>query len=176
MTAILLHDTAQHSQSPRSDDHQQYGVLPWRIGRQGELRILLITDRDGQRWGVPKGSPAEGRAPFMSAALDAFEEAGIIGDVDPRPLTDYGYSRLRDDGSRLACRVTLFAMRVRGTLLHWKERNERQRRWFNADEAADRMANVELAGFVRRLISQPQQLTDAAGRLAVAGAAIASAR
>lgn len=171
MTAMLTHTTAQHVEGPLDDDHQQYGVLPWRIGRQGNLRILLITDRDGRDWGVPKGSPAQGRVPFMSAALDAFEEAGVIGDIDPRPLTDYGYSRLADDGSRLACRVTLFAMRVRGTLLQWKERNERQRRWFDAREAADRLANIELAGFIRQLTSHPRTLTDAAGRLAAAGPA-----
>ena len=171
MTAILANPVPQHLEDLPRNDHLQYGVLPWRIGRQGGLRILLITDRDGNGWGVPKGWPVEGRVPFMSAALDAFEEAGIIGDIDPRPLTDYGYSRLGDDGSRLACRVTLFAMRVRGTLLHWKERGERQRRWFDASEAADRLANIELARFVRKLTAHPQPLTDASGRLAIAGGA-----
>lgn len=171
MTAIVTGHAPQRVEQVPDNDHRQYGVLPWRIGRHGDLRILLITDRDGHGWGVPKGWPVEGRVPFMSAALDAFEEAGIIGDIDPRPLTGYGYARLADDGSRLACRVTLFAMRVRGTLLHWKERDERQRRWFGVSEAADRLANIELAGFVRQLTSHPQTLTDAAGRLAVAGGA-----
>lgn len=169
MTAIAANSNIMSQQSESVHSHQQYGVLPWRIGRQGDLRILLITDRDRHGWGVPKGTPAEGRVPFMSAALDAYEEAGIIGDIDPRPLTDYSYLRLEDNGTQLRCNVTLFAMRVRGTLLHWREQSERERRWFAVADAADRLANVELATFVRQLTYHPQALTDSAGRLAVPG-------
>jgi len=149
------------------DDLRQYGVLPWRVGRKGDLRILLVTGRGRPGWGVPGGLPVEGRAPFMSAALDAFEEAGIIGDIDPRPLADYRYPRPGDDGTARRCRVTVFAMRVRGTLSHWKERGERQRRWFAAAEAADVMEHAELAGIVRQLASRPQAPMDAAGRLSL---------
>lgn len=153
----------------QGDPCQQYGVLPWRLGRDGDLRILLITGRGQGGWGVPKGWPVEGRVPFMSAALDAFEEAGIIGDIDPRPLVDYRYARDGDEAEPGPCRVTLFAMRVRGTLSHWKEQALRQRRWFAAEEAVDRLESPELAGFLRRLSSAPLAVTDAAGRLAVAG-------
>lgn len=169
MTMISADSLTYHPDGTGEEERAQYGVLPWRVGRRGDLRILLITDRDRAEWGVPKGWPVEGRVPFMSAALDAFEEAGIIGDIDSRPLTDYTHVRQHDDGTQLACRVTLFAMRVRGTLLQWKEGSERQRRWFAADEAADRIENVELARFVRKLASGQRALTDGAGRLAMAG-------
>lgn len=161
--------TQQHIECAERNDQQQYGVLPWRMGRQGDMRVLLITDRNQKNWGVPKGWPVEGRVPFMSAALDAFEEAGIIGDIDPQPLTHYGYASQASDGTSLAHHVTLFAMRVRGTLLHWKEHGQRQRRWFSASEAADRLENTELAGFVRQLVTSPGPLIDSAGRLTVNG-------
>lgn len=160
MISVLTNETPQHIAYAGTSNHQQYGVLPWRVGRRGDLRVLLITDRSQLNWGVPKGWPDAGRPPFMSAAFDAFEEAGIIGDIDPQPVTDYGYTSPDRNGASLAHRVTLFAMQVRGTLLHWKEHGQRQRRWFSASEAADRLENTELAGFVRQLVSSPHLLTN----------------
>lgn len=148
---------------------RHYGVLPWRLGRKGELRILLVSGGERQGWSVPRGRPVEGRVPFMAAALEAFEKAGIIGDIDPRPLVDYRCRQPGDDGEAGGpCHVTLFAMRVRGTLSHWKQRGERQRQWFTAAEAADRLEPAELGGLVRALAGRPGALTDKAGRLTAA--------
>lgn len=150
----------------------QVGVLPWKITRKKGLRVLLITSRTRGRWIVPKGWPEEARAPFMSAALEAFEEAGVIGDIHPAPLTDYRSLKIDDDGMAHPCRVTLFAMQVRGTLTHWKEQDQRKRRWFGLAEAAERLDDAELAAFVERLASAPEQLTDRAGRLPAVPAAL----
>lgn len=147
---------------PGHEPRQQYGVLPWRIDRRGNLRVMLITSRRRTRWIVPRGWPVKGRAPFMSAALEAFEEAGIIGDIRPTPLTHFHYLKEEGDGPR-ELRVTLFGMEVRGTLSHWRERDERQRRWFSLEEAADRLGDVELARFVRQLAAEPGRLTDRRG-------------
>jgi 8-oxo-dGTP pyrophosphatase MutT (NUDIX family) len=137
---------------------QQYGVLPWRSRRGDAMKVLLITSRERGRWIVPKGWPAKGRAPFMSAALEAFEEAGIIGDIDPEPLTHFHYLKGHDDGSRERVRVTLFGMNVQGTLSHWRERGQRKRQWFKLDEAATRLDDRELARFVGTLASDPTRL------------------
>lgn len=166
MTATIRDISLPHCNCSSITPHQQYGVLPWRESREGDLRILLITERNQPGWGVPKGWPAEGRMPLMSAALNAFDEAGIIGDIDPKPLTDYHYSVPDRNGAGYPRCVTLFAMRVRGTLLHWKEQSERQRRWFGIDEAATRLQNAELAGFVHSLGQRlPLSLTQATGYL-----------
>lgn len=171
MISVLTNAAPQHIECAGYSNHQQYGVLPWRIGRQRDLRVLLITDRSQQNWGVPKGWPGEERVPFISAAFNAFGEAGIIGDIDPQPITDYGYASPGHSGTNLAHHVTLFAMRVRGTLLHWKDYGQRQRRWFSASEAADRLENSELAGFVRQLVASPQLLTSRAASLIAASKA-----
>lgn len=139
---------------------QQYGVLPWRKDRHGRLRALLVTSRGRGRWIVPKGWPVEDRAPYLSAALEAFEEAGVIGDIRTHPLASYHYVKEDTDGSRQRRRVTLFGMRVRGTLTNWPECGQRRRQWFDFDEAADIVADPELAHAIRRIRDAPQLLTD----------------
>ncbi|WP_436641849.1 NUDIX hydrolase [Microbaculum sp. FT89] len=127
---------------------QQFGVLPWRTRRDGKMRILLITSRRRGRWIIPKGWPIENQPPVFAASREAFEEAGIIGDINPGPLTDYLYMKVLDDGSVEPCRVTVFGMRVHGTLSTWREQEQRQRRWFSVEEAADRLDDAGLADFV----------------------------
>lgn len=159
MISVLTNSAPQHAGCINQSNHQKYGVLPWRIGRQNDLRLLLITDRNQQHWGVPTGKPSEGQTPLLSVALDAFEEAGIIGEINPQPLTGFGVSRPGDDEAGLIHRITLFSMQVRGTLLHWKEYGQRQRGWFSASEAAERLEGTELAGFLRKLVAAPHFLT-----------------
>lgn len=115
-----------------------HGVLPWRMARRPGLRIFLVDTGDGA-WTVPAGAPVAGRAAFLSAALHAFEEAGVIGDIDTVPLGDY---------RRGAARLRLFAMEVRGTLSHWKRRGGRQRRWFSPPEAAGLVRDPALAAAI----------------------------
>lgn len=143
---------------------RQVGVLPWKTTRDGGLRVLLVTSRTRGRWITPRGWPIEGRAPFMAAALEAFEEAGVIGDIDSHPLTEYRCLKLDDDGVAHPCRVTLFGMRVRGTLTHWKEKAERRRRWFDLPAAAEHLHDAELAAFVKRLAADPSGLAGGAAR------------
>ncbi|MCO5151129.1 NUDIX hydrolase [Shinella sp.] len=140
------------------DELQQVGVLPWRLRRDGEPKMLLITSRRRGRWIVPKGWPMKGRSAAAAASREAFEEAGIIGDISPSPVTSYRYWKALDDGSEVSCRVTVFGMKVRGTLSHWREKGQRQRRWFSLTAAAERLDDTELAAFVRSLDASSEAL------------------
>ncbi|WP_313617752.1 NUDIX hydrolase [Agrobacterium sp.] len=141
-----------------TDELQQVGVLPWRIGRDGERKILLITSRRRGQWITPRGLPMKGDAPFVAASRKAFEEAGIIGDISTVPVTTYRHTKILDDGSQVACRVTVFGMNVCGTLTHWRQKEQRHRRWFSFDVAADKLFDIELAKFVRQLEAEPEHL------------------
>lgn len=116
-----------------------HGVLPWRMARKSGLRVLLVGSAGGD-WTVPAGAPVAERAAFLSAALHAFEEAGIVGEIDTVPLPGAA-----DGGPGLR----LFAMKVRGTLSHWKRQGERQRRWFSPQEAAGLVRDPALAAAIR---------------------------
>lgn len=128
---------------------QQYGALPWRRDRRGRLRVLLVTSRGRGRWIVPKGWPAEDRPPYLGAALEAFEKAGVIGDILTQPLSGYLDVKETADGTPQQRHVTLFGLRVRATLTHWPGRGQRMRAWFDPHEAADAVDNARLAEIIR---------------------------
>lgn len=141
---------------------RQYGALPFRKDRFGGIEILLVTSRRRGRWIVPKGWPVKGRTGFLSAAVEAFEEAGVVGQIYPRPVGRYHYVKRRSDGALQRHRVTLFALRVRGTLINWPERGQRRRRWMRLDEATRLVAEPELAGVLRAIRADRRILTELA--------------
>jgi 8-oxo-dGTP pyrophosphatase MutT (NUDIX family) len=127
---------------------QQYGVIPHRAGADGKTEILLITSRETRRWVVPRGNPIEGLSPPLSAAQEAFEEAGIFGDVEIDPLGRYRYDKRRPSGDVDEAEVELFAMRVVEILDEWPEKAQRERRWFSQEEAAAAVDEADLAALI----------------------------
>lgn len=65
---------------------EQYGALPWRVTREGQFEVLLVTSRRRGRWTVPKGWKVNHRSASQSAETEAFEEAGVIGHAIPEPI------------------------------------------------------------------------------------------
>src|SRR2546421_12683281 len=55
---------------------------------EGSPRFLLVRTSSG-RWTFPKGRLENGLSHPEIAALEAFEEGGVQGEVDPRPLGIY---------------------------------------------------------------------------------------
>ncbi|WEK49127.1 MAG: NUDIX hydrolase [Candidatus Kaistia colombiensis] len=133
------------------DSFQQFGALPWRRNKHGEIRVLLVTSRERGRWLFPKGWLAPGRSAPESAATEAFEEAGVIGDIDRQALGSYNYAKILSDQTSVDCIVTMFALRVRGTLLQWRERGERKRRWCHLSEAAEMVSDEGLGRLLREI-------------------------
>lgn len=128
---------------------EQYGVIAWRAGAdEEEYEILLVTSRDTGRWVPPRGNAMAGVEPHLCAEQEAWEEAGIRGEVWPDPVGVYRYAKRRRFGSEPA-RVTLFAMRVDEELKMWPESGQRERRWFAAEDAATAVEEDELAALIR---------------------------
>ena len=66
----------------------QFGALCYRF-KNDQIEFLLITSRDTKRWILPKGWPENNMTPGQSAANEAFEEAGVKGKSDERPIGVY---------------------------------------------------------------------------------------
>jgi len=131
----------------------QYAALPWR--RKGKLEILLITSRETKRWVIPKGWPIEGLSPELSAAREAFEEAGIEGHVATQAIGHYHYLKRRKDGTTHVVNVAVFPLEVKRQHDEWPERTQRVTQWFPAERAAELVLETSLAELLRRFCASP---------------------
>jgi 8-oxo-dGTP pyrophosphatase MutT (NUDIX family) len=120
----------------------QFAVLPWR--RAEGLEIMLVSSRETGRWVLPKGWPMKGIKPHKTAAREALEEAGILGNVAKTSLGGYSYAKRLQDGSVQTCRVQVFSFEVEREHNSWLEKHERTRKWFAADDAAEAVEEPEL--------------------------------
>jgi len=130
-----------------ADDSQQYAALPWR--RAQGLEILLITSRETRRWVIPKGWPMPGLSAAESAAQEAYEEAGIRGQMSAQAMGHYGYRKRLRGGAKKRFRVDVFAVEVTEVLDLWPEAHERARQWLSPQEALDLVEEPELAALIR---------------------------
>lgn len=107
----------------------QSGVIPYRQ-KNGKIEILLITTRDRQGWVIPKGGIVNGMSPPASAAKEAWEEAGVIGQVDVNELGTYEY---RKQGK--IYRVKMYLLPVEMVSDIYPEASKRYRQWLDATQA-----------------------------------------
>ena len=122
---------------------QQVAALPWRKGKKS-VEILLVTTRTTKRWVIPKGWTMDGKADHEAAAIEAFEEAGVLGVADLNPLGRYGYVKLLQNGKARHVKVRVFALAVDEILEDWPERTERQRQWVSPQQALALIGEPEL--------------------------------
>ena len=128
----------------------QYAALPYRLMGRSGTEVMLVTSRDTRRWIIPKGWPQKGRAPHHSAAREAFEEAGVEGVIDSRPVGTFPYQKRLKNGGVVNCEVEVYALRVLRQSKRWPESGERQVKWVSAQEAAETVREPKLSTIIRR--------------------------
>ena len=133
-----------------AEPRRQSAALPL-VGQGMALRVVLVTSRETRRWVLPKGWIEPEEPPHRSAAREAFEEAGLLGETEPEPLGSYAYPKRRADGSAVTTEVLVFRFRVARQLRDWPERLERERRLFTPAAAAALVAEPDLAALLRSL-------------------------
>lgn len=108
-------------------------------GSGEDTRILLLTSRGTGRWIIPKGWPMKDRDSAGTARQEAWEEAGVEGEIAPRPIGSYSYDKILDSGLPLPCQATVYPLRV--DVLHdeFPELGQRERVWVTPEEAAARV-------------------------------------
>jgi phosphohistidine phosphatase len=127
--------------------YAQSGVIPYRVV-EGELKLLLISAGSKEKWAFPKGVIEPGLSPQLSAAKEAWEEAGLKGVVADQALGCY--SREKWDG---LCAIEVFPMAVTQMVdTHEWEESHRQRQWFSPKEAIAEVNNPALAKLIKQLL------------------------
>ena len=117
----------------------------------GKGKILLVTSRGTGRWIVPKGWPMPGRTLADAAMQEAWEEAGVRGRVNQSSLGSYHYDKQQDHGFAIPVEVRVFALEVDELADDYPEKDDRKRRWYRPERAAELVTESELKKLLRAL-------------------------
>jgi 8-oxo-dGTP pyrophosphatase MutT (NUDIX family) len=133
----------------------QSGVIPYRF-RGDRLEVALITAREDSRWGIPKGHLERGMMPWESAAKEAFEEAGLRGEVGSSCVGSYLYEKR----GTTRC-VDLYLLEVTEVLNRWPEMKLREREWMPHRAAVERVHIDDLGRCLSKLPAVLRQFAPA---------------
>jgi 8-oxo-dGTP pyrophosphatase MutT (NUDIX family) len=118
---------------------RQAAAVPVRDGQ-----VCLVTSRSGRRWVIPKGQIDPGHTAGEAALNEAWEEAGLLGALDPEPVGSYHYEKYG-----LTHHVTVFVLRVTQQKADWPERSFRVREWVPVEAAVERVEEPGLQDLLR---------------------------
>jgi phosphohistidine phosphatase len=126
--------------------YNQSSVIPYRI-KDGKSEILLVKSSKHKHWVVPKGISEPWLTLQTSAAKEAFEEAGVIGEVEEETLGSYTYEKWGAE-----CSVQVYAMQVKQLLseAEWEE-SHRGREWLSPEKAIEYIKQAELKPMIKQL-------------------------
>lgn len=128
----------------------QSGALPFRMGKGGKPEVLLVTTGPRGRWGIPKGKAEPDLTLGQNAAKEAFEEAGVVGDVARNSSGRFRTRKRRGDAERVL-EVWVYLLAVERVTDDWPEKARRHTKWVCAKEAAKALREPFLSELCRML-------------------------
>jgi len=102
---------------------RQVGALPYKVVDDTGVEVMLVTSRETKRWIIPKGWPMKDRKPYVAAKREAFEEAGVRGQIGKRPIGTFVYDKRLKSQATVSCKVEVFPLKVRKQAEVWPERS-----------------------------------------------------
>ncbi|MBD3224525.1 MAG: NUDIX domain-containing protein [Caldithrix sp.] len=129
-----------------SKTYAQAAAIPYREYND-KLQILLITSQSGQKWIIPKGLVEDDLTAKESAAMEAFEEAGVKGTIQSKVWGRYSYAKW--DG---VCHVAVYALKVEQEFEQYPEKELRERQWMPAEEAVKQVQPQPLQEILKRFV------------------------
>jgi 8-oxo-dGTP pyrophosphatase MutT (NUDIX family) len=127
----------------------QVAALCHRLGDAGP-EVLLVSSLDTRRWIIPKGWPMDGKSLAQAAEIEAWEEAGVKGQISLKPMGYFHYDKRQKGGVNRRCRVAVFPLLVETLADEFPEANRRDRKWFTTDIASQKVAEPELQAILQR--------------------------
>lgn len=130
-------------------------AICYRVLANGKVEFLLVRTRAG-RWTFPKGGMDGDRDAAAAAAREAYEEAGVLGRIEPQPFTGYLHCK---DGNTVY-QVSAHLCEV----VHLEEPPESYRHptWFSVEKAKQRLRERRVEVYAREL---ERVVSRAVGRL-----------
>lgn len=110
--------------------YSQSAAIPYQI-KDNELQILLVSSSGKNHWVVPKGIIEPGLTASSSAVIEAWEEAGVVGNISEQMLGYYQYEKWGN-----TCTVQVYPLAVTQLITdsEWDE-NYRSRLWLSFEKA-----------------------------------------
>ena len=138
----------------QSSERQQVAAVCFRILSTGMEFLLVRTRRN--RWTFPKGGAQPGLTYAQSAAIEAYEEAGVHGRIEEAAFAQYRNGKLRSGE-----RQVIYAHLCEVLRLGEPEELNRNPTWFPPTKAKRRLAEgrtaenaTELARVVDRALAR----------------------
>ena len=122
------------------DKNERIAVVPI-VKNHAKLRVYLVTSREQRQWIIPTGKLEKKLSNRKVAALEAFEEAGIIGKLDKH------FSErvlLQSPSGKHARKTTVFLLHVKQILKFWPEIRERKRKLVSIKKYLKSISNKKL--------------------------------
>lgn len=151
-TEMMSSQQAAPPISPARPTTLESGVLAFRREDNGDHRILLISRRRSKKWGIPKGRVVPHLSFRENAVKEAFEEAGVVGQVSPFSVGVFRAEKRRANSPEPeVIEVWIYLLEVAEMLADWPERDKRAIRWVSCEAAARRLSEPVLVHLCHRL-------------------------
>ncbi len=135
---------------PTREPKLQSGALAYKVGSNGKVRVLLVRTRRSKRWSIPKGSAEPNLTLAANAAKEAFEEAGVKGEIESDSIGMFRTTKRAWFGEAIL-EIWVYRLRVTEQCDHWPEEEEREVKWVSCREAARVLHEPLLAELCRTL-------------------------
>ncbi|NTG34809.1 NUDIX hydrolase [Agrobacterium rhizogenes] len=120
---------------------------------QAEAEVLLIVSRRNGRWGIPKGHVDPGETSRDTARREAFEEAGVKGDVLEQTVGSFTY---RKDGTSIQYLVAVHVLHVTRLSKDFPEKDIRNIKWVPISSASREVAQTGLRQILKNLFNHTE--------------------
>jgi 8-oxo-dGTP pyrophosphatase MutT (NUDIX family) len=122
---------------------RQAAAIPLHAGR-----LCLVQSRSRKQWVIPKGRIEPGQTAGETALCEAWEEAGLLGVLQPDPVGSYVYEKCGQ-----TWHVTVYLLHVTEVSDLWPERDRRPRRWVHPPGALARVRHPGLRKLLRKVLA-----------------------
>ena len=140
---------------PTSDRVQpQAAAVPYRY-ENGKLKVMIVTSRRTGRWVFPKGSMGKAKE-WQAAAQEAYEETGVSGEVDRKPLGRYMSLKVRGQDA-WHVDVALYPLKIEKFHKKFPEKAQRKRKMVSVKRARKMLSQPEMGELVKALAKRVEK-------------------
>ncbi|HEY5732036.1 MAG TPA: NUDIX hydrolase [Anaerolineales bacterium] len=123
--------------SKESNSPTQAAAICYRVTKNNKIEFLLIQS-SGKRWIFPKGRIEENENIWDTAQREAFEEAGVSGEIDKKRLTTFLHHK-RDLKTR-GIEVVIAAYLLKVVSTQKAKEKGRKPTWYSYEDALNAFA------------------------------------